>query len=75
MKLKIVYTGDPSNTEIVDSETGEAVEGVHSVEVSIDAYAGYAVLILQDFITEIDNIEAEAVRPEDDATFIGTTDN
>jgi len=75
MKLKITYTGDPSQTEISNAETGEVLEGIHSVEVSIDAYTGYAVLILQDFLAEINDIEAEALRPEDDETLIGTTDS
>mgnify|MGYP005819721713 FL=1 len=75
MKLKIIYTGDPSDTQIVNAETGEAVEGIHSVEVSIDAFTGYAALVLQDFVAEIDNIETEAIRPENNDTFIGTTDN
>jgi len=75
MKLKIIYTGDPTETEIVNAETGEPVDGIHSVEVSIDAFAGYAVLILQDFIAEIDNMEAEAVHAEGNDRFIGTTDS
>ena len=75
MKLKIIYTGDPSDTQIVNAETGEAVEGIHSVEVSIDAFTGYAALVLQDFVAEIDNIETEAIRPENNDTFIGTADN
>ena len=75
MKLKLIYTGDPSKTEIVNAETGEPIDGVHSVEVSIDAFQGYAVLILQDFITEIDNMEAEAVHAEGNDKFIGTRDS
>ena len=75
MKLKIIYTGDPSDTQIVNAETGGAVEGIHSVEVSIDAFTGYAALVLQDFVAEIDNIETEAIRPENNDTFIGTADN
>jgi len=75
MKLKLIYTGDPAKTEIVDAETGEAVDGIHSIEVSIDAFSGYAVLVLQDFITEIDNMEAEVVHAEGNDKFIGTRDN
>jgi hypothetical protein len=75
MKLKIIYTGDPTETQIVDSETGEALDGIHSVEISIDAFTGYAVLILQDFITEIDNMDAEVVHAEGNDRFIGTRDN
>lgn len=75
MKLKLIYTGDPAETQIVNAETGEPVDGIHSVEISIDAFAGYAVLILQDFVAEIDNMEAEAVHAEGNEKFIGTRDN
>ena len=75
MKLKIIYSGDPTETKIVNAETREAVDGIHSVEISIDAFSGYAVLILQDFIAEIDNMEAEAAHAEGNDKFIGTRDN
>jgi len=65
MKLKIIYTGDPTETKVVDAETGEEVGGIHSIEVSIDAFAGYASLILQDFLLEVDNIEGEVVEPQE----------
>ena len=75
MKLKLIYNGDPTETQIVNAETGEAVDGIHSIEVSIDAFSGYAVLILQDFIAEIDNMDAEVVHAEGNDRFIGTRDN
>ena len=75
MKLKLVYTGNPAETQVVNSETGEAVDGIHSIEVSVDAFSGYAVLVLQDFITEIDNMEAEVMHAEGNDRFIGTPDN
>lgn len=75
MKLKLTYTGDPSETKIANAETGEEVDGIHSVEVSIDAFSGYAVLVLQNFVAEIDNMETEIIRAEDDDKFIGTRDN
>ena len=75
MKIKLIYNGDPTETQIVNAETGEAVDGIHSIEVSIDAFSGYAVLILQDFIAEIDNMDAEVVHAEGNDRFIGTRDN
>ena len=75
MKLKLIYNGDPTETQIVNAETGEALDGIHSIEVSIDAFSGYAVLILQDFIAEIDNMDAEVVHAEGNDRFIGTRDN
>ena len=59
MKLKIIYTGNPSETEVIDEETGNIVDGVHSVEVSIDAFSAYASIVLQDFILESNNVEGE----------------
>jgi len=75
MKIKLIYNGDPTETKIVNAETGEAVDGIHSIEVSIDAFSGYAVLILQDFIAEIDSMDAEVVHAEGNDRFIGTRDN
>jgi|TARA_R110002020_G_scaffold356986_1_gene569429 hypothetical protein len=65
MRLKIVYTGDPTETKIIDEETGEKVEGVHSVEVSIDAFSAYASIVLQDFILETSNVEGEVFEGEE----------
>jgi hypothetical protein len=65
MRLKIVYTGDPAETKIIDEETGEKVEGVHSVEVSIDAFSAYASIVLQDFILETSNVEGEVFEGEE----------
>jgi hypothetical protein len=59
VKLKIIYTGNPSETEVIDEETGNIVDGVHSVEVSIDAFSAYASIVLQDFILESNNVEGE----------------
>ena len=44
-----------------DSASCEQIQGIRSVEISIDAFKGYAVLVLQDFSLEIDDIEAEPV--------------
>ena len=65
MRLKIVYTGDPTETKIIDEETGEKVEGVHSVEVSIDAFSAYASIVLLDFILETSNVEGEVFEGEE----------
>lgn len=65
MKLKIVYTGDPTETKVVNSDTGEEVGGIHAIEVSIDAFSGYASLILQDFLIEVDGIEGAIVGPQE----------
>ena len=75
MRLHIKFDSkDPAKTEILDSDSGERIEGIHSVEVSIDAFKGYAVLILQDFSLEVENIEAETALDTHDEV-IGRTDN
>ena len=62
MRLHVKFDGkDPTKTEVIDSESGEQIQGIRSVEISIDAFKGYAVLVLQDFSLEIDDIEAEPV--------------
>ena len=35
MKLKVIYTGNPVETRVVNAETDEPVEGVDSVEISM----------------------------------------
>ena len=35
IKLKVISDGTPSGTKVVDSKTGEEIEGVRSVEWSI----------------------------------------
>ena len=42
MKLKVIYTGNPVETRVVNAETDEPVEGVDSVEISIDAFGGHS---------------------------------
>ena len=59
MRLKIIYTGDPSETKVIDEDTGDAVEGIHSVEVSIDAFSAYDSIVLQDFALLSNIIEGE----------------
>ena len=65
MRLKIIYTGDPSETKVIDEDTGDAVEGIHSVEVSIDAFSAFASIVLQDFALESNNIEGEVFEGEE----------
>ena len=65
MRLKIIYTGDPSETKVIDEDTGDAVEGIHSVEVSIDAFSAFASIVLQDFALESNNVEGEVFEGEE----------
>lgn len=65
MRLKIIYTGNPAETKVIDEDTGDAVEGIHSVEVSIDAFSAFASIVLQDFALESNNIEGEVFEGEE----------
>ena len=62
MKLKVIYTGNPAETQIVNAETGEEVEGVDSVEISIDAFGGYCALLLQGCEVDLNNLEQASGR-------------
>lgn len=62
MKVKVVYTGNPAETKVVNAETGEDVEGIDSVEISIDAFGGYCALLLQDFELDLNNLEPASGR-------------
>ena len=65
MRLKIIYTGNPAETKVIDEDTGDSVEGIHSVEVSIDAFSGFASIVLQDFALESNNVEGEIFEGEE----------
>lgn len=65
MKLKVIYTGNPVETRVVNADTDEPIEGVDSVEISIDAFGGHCAILLQDFQLEANNLEqVEAVSAE-----------
>ena len=68
MRRKIIYTGAPSETKVIDEDTGDAVEGIHSVEVSIDAFSAYASIVLQDFALQSKNIEGEVFEDGEEAS-------
>lgn len=61
MKLKIVSDGTSEGTNVINAETGERIELVSHIDISIDAgdiaYAN--IRILEPFV-EIDNIESKA---------------
>jgi hypothetical protein len=51
MKIKIIYTGNPEETQVIDTETGIGVD------VALDPFGGYAALTFKDFEVEMDNVE------------------
>ena len=68
MKLKVIYTGNPVETRVVNAETDEPVEGVDSVEISIDAFGGHCAILLQDFRLEADQLEQVEISEEEAAS-------
>jgi len=57
MKVKLFYDGNPTHTRVINIETGEAIEGIVSAHVDIDADGGNLTLIFNDFVADIKNIE------------------
>jgi len=66
MKLKIIADGqNPKATKIVDTDTGEMLEDVLGVEISIHAMGIEAAIIMSAVDLEIENLEAREVDPSD----------
>ena len=58
MRIKIFYNGDHTKTRIENADTGELIEGVVAVDISIDSMNGaYAALTFQEFEIELDEIQ------------------
>lgn len=78
MKLKVVANGEnPAATKVVDCETGEMLEDVLGVEISLDAMGVEAVLIMRGIDVDIDNLEVMEVvsDTEGDGRDGGDSDN
>ena len=65
MKLKIVSEGTGATTKVVDAETGEAVENILGLEISMDAFNLEAAILIRDPELSIDDIEVQEVRQGD----------
>ena len=65
MKLKIVSGGTGATTKVVDAETGEAVENILGLEISMDAFNLEAAILIRDPELSIDDIEVQEVRQGD----------
>jgi hypothetical protein len=53
MKIKIIYTGNPEETQVIDTETGKVIQNIIGVDVALDPFA----LTFKDFEVEMDNVE------------------
>ncbi len=67
MKLKIVSEGTGDTTKVVNAETGEEVENIIGLELSMDAFNVEAVVLISDPYLNIDNLEAQEIRQGDSA--------
>ncbi len=75
MKLKIVSGGTGATTKVVDAETGEEVENVLSLELSMDAFNVEAAILIRDPHLNIDNLETQEIRQGDSAGYDGGASN
>jgi hypothetical protein len=65
MKLKIVSEGTPPTTKVMDAETGEEVENVLGLEISLDAFHVEAAILIRDPELSIEQIEVQEIRQGD----------
>jgi len=65
MKLKIVSGGTGATTKVVNAETGEPVENILGLEISMDAFNLEAAILIRDPELSIDDIEVQEVRQGD----------
>lgn len=58
MKVKLIYTGNPNETKVVNAETGEPIENVVSATINLDAFGCTAILEIASLEFEVDQVEA-----------------
>ena len=64
MKLRLFYNGKSEDTKIMNAETGEAIDGVTSITLEVDAFGCHAIVNMKDIEIDIDNVEALAIDDE-----------
>jgi len=75
MKLKIVSEGTGDTTKVVNAETGEEVEGVINLDLSLDAFHVDAAIVIRDPHLSIDNLNVQEIRQGDSGAHDGTAGN
>ena len=75
MKLKIVSEGTGATTKVVNAETGEEVENVLGLEISMDAFNLEAAILIRDPSLSINDIEVQEIRQGDSAGYDGAASN
>ena len=75
MKLKIVSEGTGATTKVVSAETGELVENVMGLEISMDAFNLDAVIVIRDPHLSLENISTQEIKQGDSTGYDGTASN
>ena len=75
MKLKILSEGTGATTKIVNAETGELVENVMGLEISMDAFNLEAVIVIRDPYLSLENISTQEIKQGDSTGDDGTASN
>ena len=75
MKLKLVSEGTGATTKVVSAETGELVENVMGLEISMDAFNLDAVIVIRDPHLSLENIETQEIKQGDSTGYDGTASN
>jgi len=75
MKLKILSEGTGATTKVVNAETGEEVENVLGLEISMDAFNLEAAILIRDPNLSINDIEVQEIRQGDPTGYDGTASN
>ena len=75
MKLKIVSGGTGATTKVVNAETGELVENVMGLEISMDAFNLDAVIVIRDPHLSLENISTQEIKQGDSTGYDGTASN
>ena len=65
MKLRLFYNGKSEDTKIMNAETGEAIDGVTSITLEVDAFGCHAIINMKDIEIDIDNTEALAIDDDE----------
>ena len=75
MKLKILSEGTGDTTKVINAETGEEVDGVISLDLSLDAFHVNAAIVIRDPHLSIDNLNVQEIRQGDSGAHDGTAGN
>ena len=75
MKLKILSEGTGATTKVVSAETGELVENVMGLEISMDAFNLDAVIVIRDPHLSLENISTQEIKQGDSTGYDGTASN